>query len=335
MAGRRYILYALGLAGFVCLVRMMRWHDVQEILRHLEPGWLGSALLLSLAVQAFKIWRWRILLRIAGQNIRIADALYTWMTGVFWGTVTPARVGAFCSVACVRRLDSNTAPAGRIVSLVLISQVLEIATIAAVGTLGMLFFPAGMVIRRIFFAVIAAGVFVIALYYFIRPFQTRIRQALQQIESLGPVHAAAHQLRHVRQGFKGMKDPRMGQALMCHAVAYGCFYLGIVSLARAFGIGLSAGYMCFAMSAAMLVSALPVSIAGLGSRDAVLLLMLRPVGVSYEQTLLFSMIYLVVFLIMPGVAGAVIYFWRTGFERSGDLCRAQELKTAWIKEDAE
>ena|GEM_PF-6930313 len=335
MARRRYILYALGVAGFVCLVRMMRWQDAQEILRHLEAGWLGLALLLSLAVQACKIWRWRILLRIAGQRISLADAVYTWMIGVFWGTVTPARAGAFCSVACVRRLSANTAPAGRIVSLVLICQLLDMATIVGVGAAGIFFFPAGVVIRRIFFSVIVAGVFVMGLYWFSRGFQTRMRQALQRTELWHPFHLMVEQLRHVRQGLKGVTDPRMGQALVFHALAYGCFYLGIVCLACAFGMSLPVGYMCFAMSAAMLVSALPVSIAGLGSRDAVLLLMLRPMGIAYEQTLLFSMIYLIIFLIVPGLAGAVIYFWRTGFEASRDPGTARGLKTAWTGEERE
>jgi uncharacterized membrane protein YbhN (UPF0104 family) len=76
-------------------------------------------------------------------------------------------------------------------------------------------------------------------------------------------------------------------------------------LAYALGIPLSFGTLGWIRSVVLLVTALPISVAGLGVREGVLLILLRPYGVSDADALAYSLLIFAVTIVAAGLAGGV------------------------------
>jgi uncharacterized membrane protein YbhN (UPF0104 family) len=88
---------------------------------------------------------------------------------------------------------------------------------------------------------------------------------------------------------------------------------GIVAfeiLARALGLPLSFATLGWVRSVTLIVTALPISIAGLGVREGVLLLLLRPYGVADHDALAFSLLVFAVTIVGAGLLGGVLEVFR-------------------------
>ena len=88
------------------------------------------------------------------------------------------------------------------------------------------------------------------------------------------------------------------------AIAFLQCYLITVSLS----ISISFVYLAFCVSVASLVSLIPISISGLGTREATMIVLFSRVGLSSESAVSFSLTYLLVFNVFTAVIGAFIWF---------------------------
>ena len=83
--------------------------DSFAAVRRLRPLTLVAALALSLLAYAGRSYRWSVLLRQSGADIPVATAYRLTLTGIFYGMVTPGRVGELARVldAMVGRLRDD------------------------------------------------------------------------------------------------------------------------------------------------------------------------------------------------------------------------------------
>ena len=326
MKRHRYLVYLIGIAGFALLIRFMDWNAVWDVAAGLDPYFLLLAALMSLTVQLIKPLSWQVLLKIAGQGIGRKEALRISLIGAFWGGVTPARIGDFCRVVYVRRLLGAEAEVGKLISTVLMTRLMEIVIVIGVSMSGLLFYPASYALKIVFLLALVLFLAVAVFYHFRRRLKQNVLWIFEKIDSFHPVLSLAGHALDIWEGLRSVKDARMKTAVGYHSVAYVFFYIGIIFLTAAFSLPVSPFYVCIAVSTAMAVSILPISVAGLGTRDAVLLVFFLPHGVSYDQTLFFSMIYLLIFIVFPSMIGAVVYFLQPAGLRAGALREAQRLR---------
>jgi len=73
---------------------------------------------------------------------------------------------------------------------------------------------------------------------------------------------------------------------------------------------LSYAYAAFCVSIASLLALLPISISGLGVRDATFLALLLPLGVTAELAISYSLLILLVFNVFGGALGAIAWFMK-------------------------
>ena len=91
-------------------------------------------------------------------------------------------------------------------------------------------------------------------------------------------------------------------------MAYAVFYLQCYLIALALRLPLSYAYAAFCVSIASLLALLPISISGLGVRDATFLALLLPLGVTAELAISYSLLILLVFNVFGGALGAIAWF---------------------------
>ena len=108
-------------------------------------------------------------------------------------------------------------------------------------------------------------------------------------------------------GLRSFFSPGLiGEALLT-AVAYGLFFGAGVALVRALGVAVHPVDVALMLGFAQLFSLVPITVAGVGTRDAVFVFFFVAVGASIEAALAFSALSLVTFYIFDGLVGFGVF----------------------------
>jgi hypothetical protein len=243
------------------------------------------ALCLALAAPLFvaKAWRWRLLLRACGRRISLLEASWLYTIGAGAGALTPGAVGDFWKglspAVGSRAVGLWTSALDRLYDVAIL-LVLGM-TIAAAGS------PRGT--PRILVACVLGG-------------------------SMLGAFAARRRLLDLATSFLP-RFPRAGDALhdsvaaaaaatvVATTIAFGRFEL----LVDALGLQLALPQVFTAFVLSSGVAALPLSVAGLGTRDLALVEYLRGCGVSSADAIALSSLCLSLFL-WNGVIAACLWF---------------------------
>ena len=270
-----------------------------------DPWWFAFTLLLVAADRLLMAVRWLLLLRAADVDIPARSALRIFLTSSFVGGFLPAGVGA--DAARAYEVASRTSRGSQAVASVGIDRVLGLVAIAILGIAGLATYaPHVEPALRTQLMVVAAlgGAATLAVFW---------------VDKLTRVCLPAR-WHDTKWGWRIL---RLGDAIGAYrrhpSVLLQVMALSIaVQLIRVFqGYGLGRGlaievdlsyYLVF-MPIAMLLLLLPVSISGFGLPQAVIVWLLRPVGVPDAESLAFSTL-LIVIGIIGNLPGALLYVVR-------------------------
>jgi hypothetical protein len=120
-------------------------------------------------------------------------------------------------------------------------------------------------------------------------------------------------VRRAWQGFEAIArlPPRtLGLLIFLSCLAQGPGILAYEILAHALGLSLSFVTLGWVRSVVLIVTALPISIGGLGVREGVLLILLRPYGVADHDALAFSLLIFAVTMVWTGILGGLFELLR-------------------------
>lgn len=102
---------------------------------------------------------------------------------------------------------------------------------------------------------------------------------------------------------------RLWQAGVLTLLAHSLFFYQCFLIAQAIKLPISFFTLTAIMAMTNLLTLLPISIAGLGTREAALLFLLGPMGIGLEWVLAYSISVLVVTFVITGVMGATAWWF--------------------------
>jgi uncharacterized protein (TIRG00374 family) len=300
------------LAGPLLFLLILSRIDIRstvETMRSVRLQLLVPALALYPCLILLKSWRWRILLR--QQNIRygLLPAFAVYNSALAIGYVTPGRLGEFAK-ALYLRTDAGVT-LGQALSSVLLDRVLDLYLLLATAATGAVLFTVPQHLMAVSLAVLAVAAlgpllilvpavnqWLIALVSRVA-FQlagTRYQQDLQQ------------SLKGFQEGMEQLLTVRLTVAVSWTIVAYLVFFLQCYLIALALGLPLSFPYSAYTISLASLLALLPLSVSGLGVRDATFVALLHPIGITPEMAISYSLLFLLVFNVFGGAIGALAWY---------------------------
>jgi uncharacterized membrane protein YbhN (UPF0104 family) len=267
-----------------------------------EPGWFAFTLLLVAVDRVVMAVRWLLLLRAADVDIPAAVALRIFLTSSFVGSFLPAGVGA--DAARAYAIASRTSRGSQAVASVGIDRVLGLVAIVILGMAGLAGWAQHVEQALRLRLVAAAGIGVaatLAVFWIDRVTRTLVPAKWHgtrwgwRVLRLGDAIGAYRQ------------HPKVLLQVMALSIAVQLVrvFQGY-GLGRGLGLEVSVDYYLVFMPIAMLVLLLPVSISGFGLPQAVIVWLLRPVGVPDAQSLALSTLFIVIGLI-GNLPGALLY----------------------------
>ncbi|MBA7640673.1 hypothetical protein ES703_48344 [subsurface metagenome] len=111
-------------------------------------------------------------------------------------------------------------------------------------------------------------------------------------------------------GIEELKKSRLVIPLLITIFAYIIFYTQGYLIAKSLSIPVSFFYLVFCLSLASLVALIPISIFGIGTRDATLIVLFSTQGLTEEAAVSLSLALLFVFYVSVGGMGALAWLKR-------------------------
>lgn len=297
------------LIGLVLLVLLLIQVDIGRlmgVLQSANPLLVLVALLTILPMMATKTMRWLLLLRSQGIVFGLRPALLAYLGSMFIGLLTPGRLGEFVKALHVSR-DCNASSA-RAFSSVLADRLFDLVLLLAVGTAALLTLAPSSTELLTLLVVLALFAVPLGLFLNDQVFG-QVQRLAQHGGRLGQrIFAPDSWLVEMRAGMQQLSPGGLLLAAGLTVLAYLLFFGQCYLLALALGLPLSYSDVSFAVALGSLVTLLPISISGLGTREATLVAYLGTLGVAAAQALGFSLLVFATFYLGGGLLGAIAWW---------------------------
>lgn len=280
----------LKLIGIVLLVWIMstvNWDQAMQALIQLNPAYMMGYVGCFVAMILVRTMRLRLALSKLDHQLTFRDCYVATLEPAFMGAVTPGRLGEFTRIGYIHAHGVSMQEA---ISVVTVERLIDICVLLGFGAGGMvyIFSPApyhlsgGLVV--VMGLLLSFGA--IRGYGFV---SQHLPKRLSWILRWEPSVMARHRQALATSFHVVMKRAAMPiflLGLVCIALNFGQVFL----LAKAFGFQADYLVVIFAYAAATLVSLLPISVGGLGTREATYIMIMAREGILKEQALLFSLL---------------------------------------------
>ena len=284
----RWSLRLLGLLILALLLRQLDLAQLVAMIHSLRPGLLLAAIALTAPFFAVKSWRWRVILRSLGIEISRSLALQLYGAGLFAGQLTPGQLGEVVRAYFLWRRGHDALLA---TSSVVLDRVLDLVVLVVVAVPGL-----GLVLgwgQELALLTVVVGVVGILLLLRPQRLWRVLATRLQRWPRLAPMVARVDEL--LTTLVLAMRAPGAAgiiglTTVLALALNFVRFYLLLLAL----GLSLPAGRFVFGVALANLAGLLPITVAGVGVRDAVLVLIFQQAGQPAEGAVAFSLLILLV-----------------------------------------
>lgn len=294
LAARLRALLSWRLIGPAVVVLAIVWAGPVQVWRVLSAADLrvvGAALALAIPLALIKGIRWRALLAGGGVSLSLRESTSMYAMGMTLGAVTPGRLGDFAKVIPLRR---HGCPIGRGIAYSLLDRLLDVAFVLLAGYAGLWYFSQRFTTRLWTLNLIAAGALLCGLLAFTRR-ALIMRLALRLVPSQH--HPAFRQcVAEVSAVFRGRSILR---GLLLAGLTVGFWFVQFYAVylcSVALSLDIPFIFLTACVAVVTVASFVPITIAGAGTRDALFILLLAPLGVGREQSVALSSLVLAVFL---------------------------------------
>jgi glycosyltransferase 2 family protein len=307
---RAILPWLLRLLGPALLLLFLLNSNLEQLFSMLLNAALWPILLSLLLLPPFiffKVLRWRYILRQLGLDLPLRTGIGLYIVGIFLGATTPGQAGDLVKAWYLQERGQPLAPA--MLSVVL-DRLCDLLVMAAVATLGI--FALGQLLpnpalRMLLVVGMSSSILIATVMLVARgPRQWLLIRALPAVL---PARLCVALTRWNNQFTSLALHPRLlltlaGTSLVSAFFTF--FRLWLLFIALDVYVPL---YLVVGSSALIAVlQVLPISIAGVGVRDAVLIATLTPLGYSQEQALGVSALFLLITL-EHILVGFIVSLW--------------------------
>jgi hypothetical protein len=304
--------WLLRLTGIGIMILILARIDLPALGRVLERAALLPALAaaaLTVPILLVKVARWRLLLGALGIACGFLRASVLFFAALALGVVTPGRLGEALRAFTLHW--ETGAPLARTFASVLADRLLDLAVLLGTGLVAGAFVLSAGQASRGSVAVIAATLAASLLMLWPRFWRLVAALALRIATRSGLQRDPAGGAPAVEAFGAAMRElfgPRLALGALATVAAYGLMFVQCWLIARSLGIPVGLGTVAGMMALANLAAFLPISILGVGTRDAVLVALFALVGLPAEQAVALSVGFLVLNNLVATAVGGIAWF---------------------------
>jgi len=297
------------------LIMLVRFDKAAEALSTINMQLFITATLLVVPLMFSAFARWKLLLMSNGVEVPFKPASLIYMIGMFFSFITPSKIGTLVKFYYLKK--NYSIPSGVSFSLALMDKIFDLLIVATVTVTGLFVFS-GLSSGALSYLPLLSAVVIIALFFvlflsksaFMKvmvPLMSRLKFAGRffRMGSIDEKKAASD----VYEPFSVLRKKHgyLAGVLFFSALYWVIFAAQLTLLMASFGltIGIITALLIACTSSA--VSFIPVSVGGIGTRDASLVYLLSLFGVVYEKAILVSILLFLITQFIMMIAGGLTY----------------------------
>jgi uncharacterized protein (TIRG00374 family) len=290
----------VGLIIFVFILYKVNLRNVLALLRGAQFTVLSLAAALTLLFVVLKALRWKYLLSMQGIHYETRGCILAYLGSMYIGLVTPGRLGDFIKIGYLK-MDTGVS-VGRGFSSVFADRLFDLFVLTSMALSGAL----ALALGKNVLIIILCWVFINIFTVFVLLHERFGKQVICRLFKLFvPKHKGDKlegQFEEFYSGVEGLKKVGILIPTLLTVLIYSILYVQCYLIARALGISITLLNIAFCISAANLISLLPISISGIGTRDATMIALFSILQLSRESALSFS----ITFLFISNVSACII-----------------------------
>ncbi|NJL33436.1 MAG: flippase-like domain-containing protein [Chloroflexaceae bacterium] len=258
--------------------------------------------------------RWcagQLTLRSQGIVYGTRPAVLAYFGSIFIGLLTPGRLGEF--VKALHLKQDCAISGGRALSSVFLDRLFDLFMLLAVGALALASASFGTVDGWLALVLLVLAL-VAPLVLLIHPVSfgwfSRLAQRIVPLDhpKVGPkLTKLGGWVVEIRAGLRQLSSSVLLVGVLLTLLAYAIFFGQCYLVALAVGLPVGFVPVSYAVALGSLITLLPVSISGIGTRDASIVAYLGALGVASAQALGFSLLIFVTFYIGGALLGALAW----------------------------
>lgn len=301
---RLIVRMCLTIVLLVVLLPQVELAEVGAVLMQTRPGWMALAVVANLIALIAIVWRWQIIIAGMGAPQSFRNLLHVNLVSTFFGMFLPSSVGG--DVMKMIMIAGGASQREAAASSVVIDRVIGMAVTLVISALALLFLPVVWGNHTVLGALAATAILVslgIAIIFSRRLFRLITLLAPRIIwRKIEASVARAHQsVINLRNRVDILVYASLVSLFRQIAISLSIFFAG-----KSFGIDGDVAIYFVIIPIVMAVTALPISINGLGLQDNAMVLLFGIVGVNSAEALSLS-IFMHVTRSLTGIVGGLFF----------------------------
>lgn len=302
------LLPIIGIIILLYIIATLDLQEIYEVFSHIDPIYSFISFFAIIPVVIMTNIQWQILLKKQRINVSFFYSLKNIFIGYFYGFISPGAIGAYTRALYLE--NESKAPLGKCLSNIIIFNTIDYLSLLLLGAIGAILLSS---IYPNLFAVIVIIMIVIVtlLLFFLKKekskilfskiIQTRIFTTLKDrlTESLDSFYEDLPR-------FKGVLIP-FGISIIGWFVRFTELYF----ISKLFLIDVTFIYFILIIAVANVIASIPITIYGLGTREASLITMFLFFNITPEKVLGLSLFWFTIIWLSPSIIGAIITYFET------------------------
>ena len=301
----KLILRSIGLILFIFILSKLNLTKTLELLSNIDLFYMTIALALIIPLLVIKALRWQLLMKAQNIDYSLKDSTLMYAAAQYIGAITPGRLGEFIKIFY---LKGDNHPFGKAFATVLLDRLFDLVSLLLLGYAGMLLFIAFFERTITILSYIFVGtVLLIIFFIYKKEFSKGI------LEYISSNFIPERYRENANTGFSdlynGIKTLNANQFVLATFItffAWGIYFVMMYLFVLSLGINIPFLYLATCVSISAVITLIPISIAGIGTRDATLIVLFSYLGLSKESAIAFSMMILLMYLV-AGFIGLIAW----------------------------
>lgn len=299
----RWLIRLLGLALFVGILFVV---DVPHILVYLSTAnFCLVALSVALVIPhlATKAWRWQVLLRGVGIDIGLVEAMRLYAIGQAAGFLTPGQAGDAVKAVYLRAEGHSL---GRSLVTVMVDRLYDLLVVGGLAVWGIFVFGDAPQGQTAIIVALVVGILALFGLFASHGWQGPLARVVMRL-----VPARFLKGHDPQQSLDtlALPAPTLAASFAITVVSFVISYFRTWLLFAALGLFVPITYFLAASSIAGIAAILPVTVGGVGTRDAAFVVLFSMMGYGAEPAVALSTLVLL-HQITNWVVGGLAFLWK-------------------------
>jgi len=302
----KYLLHLLGPVIFIYILFQIDFGLLKKELLNVNIYFLFLAVFFMIVQIILRSLRWQVVLKGVGIKLKLITSVSLYWLGMFVGVITPGRIGELAKVYFLKNRGENIF---RSFFSVLFDRIVDVITLLLMGFLIFLFFLKDI---GIYVLIIGLSLILFLIFIFLlidkRSFLHKI--FVRMIGKILPADSEEYSQFTFSKFWQSVKDIKKKQIFpfLFYLITAWLFYF-TTRYMTSLALGLEFSFLEISVISALvaIVLILPISVAGLGTRDVSMIYLFSLFGLTVEIALLFSLLVFTMDLLVVSL-GLIPYF---------------------------